>query len=59
MRKALFNEFDRTSHSLNDFSPLGISTVFMTHNAAMKDIEIKNVRKGKNSYHSQTLINIG
>ena len=42
LRKAPCTEFRRNSTSLDDFSPLGASHVFMINNISMIDPELKD-----------------
>ena len=42
LRKAPYTEFKRISTSLDDFSPLGTSPVFMINNIPMMDLELKD-----------------
>ena len=41
LRKAPFTEFKRVSTSLDDFSSLGSSHIFMINNIPMMDLELK------------------
>ena len=42
LRKAPFTEFKRISTTLDDFSPLGTSPIFMINNIPMMDLELRN-----------------
>ena len=42
LRKAPYTEFKRISTSLDDFSPLGTSPIFMINNIPMMDLELRN-----------------
>ena len=42
LRKAPYTEFKRISTSLDDFSPLGTSPIFMINNIPIMDLELKN-----------------
>jgi len=41
LRKAPYTEFKRISTSLDDFSPLGTSPIFMLNNIPMMDLELR------------------
>ena len=42
LRKAPYTEFKRISTSLDDFSLLGTSLIFMINNIPMMDLELRN-----------------
>ena len=42
LRKAPYTEFKRISTSLDDFSPLGTSPIFMINSIPMMDLELRN-----------------
>ena len=42
LRKVPYTEFKRIATSLDDFSPLGTSPIFMINNIPMMDLELRN-----------------